>query len=441
MFKKSDLRQIIEFIDRNDVFALRISQPISLDCGVEESPFGVKGVFLEIIAQGSRAVIKYPLKGSFLDNSKAISSVLKYFCFSKKIFFVEDLHCVLRMCENPLSISICDSNVFDLYFFKIFNGILGSIEFSQESFSCFFEIVELASKEAVRFFYDHYVPFCQRMSFRERKPLCVYRNNVPYRNWIFYDFFSDKTNRIFAKGGSQSRWLFNPYVVPKKDRRSFLVAENKFKILKLDCVNAEMNVLASLSGDEKMKGFFSRKVDVYSLITRKIDSPDLPRELVKKILISYIYGGSPNQSALLLGVPLSVSNKAISIFKKNFPQANAFLKNIVDDFNEKKFIKIPSGRIFFNDGNDSSSVVNRVIQSCWADVNNCIISKILGSVLKSDFLFGIYDDYIFHVKDFLLEEESCFIKDIISKNPFSYEMGGLENLRVNVSISSNSFWQ
>jgi len=243
--------------------------------------------------------------------------------------------------------------------------------------------------------------------------------------------------------------------VPDIIRPAF-IAEKNYKFAAFDYSQIELRILATLTSDPKMLGFFKKGEDIHTMTASQIFnvSPDnvVPqmRRVAKTLNFGVIYGMGVRKFSHESGLSQNEAKKFITEYFKDFSTIKKWHRDIIANARIDGFIENLNGRKRNLPGINSLNpkertdsermVINFPIQSLAADIIKLAMAKtkekleemnVWGTGVKM--LLSIHDELIFEIKD---TPELKKIAEAIEKTMESvYKLK--VSLKVNVKIGDS----
>lgn len=225
----------------------------------------------------------------------------------------------------------------------------------------------------------------------------------------------------------------NMHNIPRNKRiKNMFVASEGYKFVQLDYSQAELRVLAYLSGDEFLTQVYLDDEDLHNAVALKMFGPGFTKEQrvwAKTINFGIAYGRGPGSLCQVFGIDMSAAKKLISDWYKPMPGVKAWIDKTRNE--PLKGIVTPTifGRernyIITNENRNSISnqAANFPIQSIASDMtvmSLCDIQDIIverGWQGKVRIVNTVHDSIVIEVLDdhHLLLEVMQIGKDIMSK--------------------------
>jgi len=205
-----------------------------------------------------------------------------------------------------------------------------------------------------------------------------------YAQQVIYDRFATVTGRLVVKSGPNILLL-------KKDYRSLLKPSvSGGRIMSIDFASLEARILLYESGND------CKESDMYSMLASRFGG--LPRDLVKAVVLSVLYGSSKSMVALNLGVSESKVVDVINQIER-FIDTKALLKRLKSQYSDLGYIKNKHGRRIEIDRVQDNILINYYAQSTGVDIAligfSKIIDKLRGNGIRP--LFVLHDALIIDV--------------------------------------------
>ena len=206
-------------------------------------------------------------------------------------------------------------------------------------------------------------------------------------------------------------------------REAFIAPQGK-KLLAIDYSQIELRLMAHYSNDEIMVKSFNNNEDIHKRTASEIfgvdiqDVDDDMRRKAKTINFGLLYG----MSAFGLSNQLSVTRAEADIFLESYfdrySGVSAFMKNIVEDAKDKKYVETLHGRKIHVPNIESSNylmrqaseraAINGPLQGSAADIIKIAMIKIAEWIEGNDqeikMILQVHDELIFEVPDSYGEE-------------------------------------
>ena len=217
-------------------------------------------------------------------------------------------------------------------------------------------------------------------------------------------------------------------------KTAFYYPDPKIKILSLDYGQIELRVLAALSHCQSYIDVFASDRDVHSETARKIfgipdgqEVPSLYRRRAKAVNFAIIYGvssfGLANQ---IDGTPKEAA-EIIESFNTHYPEIRRYLDQIVEEVEQKGYVKTMFGRRrYLRDIKDPNYVkreaakraaLNAPVQGSAADLIKMAMLKVDAFLkeghYKSKMVLQIHDELIFALDESEADELAPKLKEIM----------------------------
>ena len=212
--------------------------------------------------------------------------------------------------------------------------------------------------------------------------------------------------------------------------RDAFVAEDGSVFLSADYSQIELAILAYLSKDTKLLEVFKRRGDIHRQTAALIfgipeeEVSSSQRRIGKTINFGVIYGMSPFRLARDLKIPRKDAELFINTYFEKYSGVSNYIKNIVEEAEEKGYVKTIMGRKRkingISSGNKTEKMaasriaVNTPIQGSAADIVKIAMIKIFNELknnnLKSSVLLQVHDELILEVPEKELKTVSNLVK-------------------------------
>jgi len=129
--------------------------------------------------------------------------------------------------------------------------------------------------------------------------------------------------------------------------RSSFTAPPGYKLIEVDYSQAELRVLACLSGEEFLQQVYQEGRDLHSEVAEAMYGPNFTKEQrvhTKMFNFSYAYGGTEYSFAKDAGLSIAVARKFVRDYNKNMPQLAAYRKAQVESLYENGYVETRFGR-------------------------------------------------------------------------------------------------
>ena len=158
--------------------------------------------------------------------------------------------------------------------------------------------------------------------------------------------------------------------------RDLFVCRPGYVLLSCDYAQMEMRILASLSGDTKLREFFRGDRDIHKEVfahwkRKSVDAVTAEeREISKRVVYAIMYGMGAKGLMGVLKCTLSQAQTFLSSFLSSFPQVRAWMDRTVTLAVANKYVQTISGRRRLLPDADKGRhlAVNSVVQGSAADL-------------------------------------------------------------------------
>ncbi|MHA2428847.1 MAG: DNA polymerase, partial [Candidatus Hermodarchaeia archaeon] len=129
--------------------------------------------------------------------------------------------------------------------------------------------------------------------------------------------------------------------------RSSFTAPPGYKLIEVDYSQAELRVLACLSGEEFLQRVYREGRDLHSEVAEAMFGPNFTKEQrvqTKMFNFSYTYGGTEYSFAKDAGLSLPIAKRFVRDYNRNMPRLAAYRKEQVEFLYEHSYIETRFGR-------------------------------------------------------------------------------------------------
>lgn len=247
-------------------------------------------------------------------------------------------------------------------------------------------------------------------------------------------------NQTIASTGRLSSTEPNLQNIPAKgtglssEIRKAFVAKKGCKLLSLDYSQIELRIVAHVSGDDNMKGVFSRGEDIHTNTATQIFNvepdkitKDMRRD-AKAINFGVLYGLSAFGLSYNSGLNWGDAKSFIDKYYSSYPGVKKYLDTIKKQVHKDEFIKNELGRvrkfpeinssIFPIRGAAERAAINFPIQSLAADIIKVAminIDKELEGKEDIKMLLQVHDELVFEVENDRVEFYAKKIKKLMEE--------------------------
>lgn len=112
--------------------------------------------------------------------------------------------------------------------------------------------------------------------------------------------------------------------------KNLIIAEDGYQLVQLDYSQAELRVLAYLSGDKFLTGVYQRDEDLHDAVATQMFGPNFTKEQrvqAKTINFGVAYGRGPANIAQVFKIPMSEAKALISNWFDKMPQVKEWIDN------------------------------------------------------------------------------------------------------------------
>ena len=214
--------------------------------------------------------------------------------------------------------------------------------------------------------------------------------------------------------------------------RKAFKAEPGFSLAAFDYSQIELRILASVSGDEKLKKAFFENQDIHKLTVSQVFNTSLDevtpvmRQLGKTLNFGVVYGMGADAFAQTAGVSRERARAFIDEYYSDFPgvgrwqeETKARVRDLgyVKNLNGRRrwFLEMvsPASQLQFR---DERAAINMPIQSLAADILKMAMIKVSQFGYGANLLLSIHDELLFEIKDDILNKAVVFIKKIMEES-------------------------
>jgi uracil-DNA glycosylase family 4 len=267
--------------------------------------------------------------------------------------------------------------------------------------------------------------------------------DAPWKNRDINDICYPRYNPVGTETGRISSSGFNAQNLPKYLRGLFIAREG-YGFVEGDLAQAEIRVVAALSGDKNLLQALEDgdiHYNVASQIFKKPipKDPDNPqpgdvteeeRRYAKTIVFGIIYGMSAFRLSLAIGVDEYTAQEFIDLFYQGFPTLKAWLDSMVDFASEKPwYVYTPFGTRRSTRGllsvdykvktHTARVAQNTPVQGGAGELTLYYIHEILNECKKRG--WGVYltntthDSFLFETPKALMQDMSDLIKEVVAR--------------------------
>jgi DNA polymerase I len=212
-------------------------------------------------------------------------------------------------------------------------------------------------------------------------------------------------------------------------RKAFIPRDENHLLVSADYSQIELRIVAAISGDPNMCEAFRLHKDIHTATAAKVfnvDEKDVTKEMrykAKSVNFGIIYGQGAFGLAENLGIARAEAKEIIENYKKQFPNIQRYMDNMINFAREHGYVKTLMGRKRWlkdiNSGNFTvrgyaeRNAINSPIQGSAADMIKLAMIKIHREFkernLRSKMLLQVHDELVFDAH----KEEVELIKPII----------------------------
>ncbi len=227
--------------------------------------------------------------------------------------------------------------------------------------------------------------------------------------------------------------------------REAFIAEEGNLLMSADYSQIELRILAHMSGDEILIGYFERGEDIHTRTAVELFglppeaiTPEM-RRAAKTVNFGVIYGISPYGLATDLGISTEDAKRYIDNYFSHHEGVKAFIDKVVSEAKEKGYVTtILNRRRYIPElqspngatrGFGERTAINTPIQGSAADLIKVAMIKITDKIhekgLRSKMILQVHDELVFEVP----EEEVEVMKQLVKS-----EMEGVMPLKVPIKV-------
>ena len=229
--------------------------------------------------------------------------------------------------------------------------------------------------------------------------------------------------------------------------RKAFEAKPGFSLAAFDYSQIELRILASVSGDEKLKKAFFKNQDIHKLTASQVFNAKLDevtpemRQLGKTLNFGIIYGMGADAFAQTAGISKEKARVFIEEYFSDFPGVKIWQEETITQVRDLGYVKnlngrrrwflemaSPASQLQFR---DERAAINMPIQSLAADILKMAMIKVF-ELNGADLLLSIHDELLFEIKDDILNKTVVSIKKIMEEI-FKLEV----LLKVDIKIGKN----
>lgn len=220
-------------------------------------------------------------------------------------------------------------------------------------------------------------------------------------------------------------------------RDAFEAGEN-WSFLSFDFSQIELRILAQETNDPKLRGAFSKNLDIHQLTASQIFNvpfekvtPEM-RRLGKTLNFGIIYGMGAATLAQQSNLNKTEAAEFIKEYFNNFPQIKIWQEKIKTGAKTTGFVKNANGRrrwflqLISDDPRAQAeaerAAINMPIQSLEADIIKMAMIKTFNLICergwyknKAKLILSIHDELLFEIKDDILKLAAVSLKEIMEK--------------------------
>jgi len=209
--------------------------------------------------------------------------------------------------------------------------------------------------------------------------------------------------------------------------RGVFEAEPGYTFAAFDYSQVELRILASVSGDEKMKKAFFEDQDIHKLTASQVFNVDLDdvtpamRQVGKTLNFGIVYGMGADAFARTAGLSREKSREFIDEYFLDFPGVEKWQEEVKTEARTLGYVKNLNGRRrwFLEMASPTSrfqfeeerAAMNMPIQGLAADIIKLAMIKTFRLGEDVRLLLSIHDELLFEIKDDILEEKIGLIKN------------------------------
>lgn len=230
--------------------------------------------------------------------------------------------------------------------------------------------------------------------------------------------------------------------------RRVFESEPGFSLAAFDYSQIELRILASLSGDEKMKKAFFEEQDIHQLTASQVFNVSLEevapamRRVAKTLNFGVVYGMGAEAFARTSGLSRERAEEFIAEYFSDFPAIKKWQEEIKDQARSLGFIRNLNGRRrWFRELSPTAgylqfeaerAAINMPVQSLAADIIKMAMDKTFQLNPEFRLLLSLHDELLFEIKDDMLKTAVESIKEVMET---VYQLS--VPLRVNVKSGKN----
>lgn len=213
-------------------------------------------------------------------------------------------------------------------------------------------------------------------------------------------------------------------------RKAFVPAEG-MKLVAADYVQIELRILASMSGDERLKQAFLEGQDVHTAAAARVFDVDPgevtrdQRRKAKEVNYGIPYGVSAWGLAQRLRSSVQEAQQLIDQYQRSYPRVSQYINRIVEQAREKGYVETKLGRRRYvpniNARNRTQRAfaervaVNMPIQGTQADMIKIAMVRIYHRLRTEDFrsrmLLQVHDELVFEAPEAELERLRALVTE------------------------------
>lgn len=261
-----------------------------------------------------------------------------------------------------------------------------------------------------------------------------------------FNLHGTETGRLSASNPNLQNVPRNPRI------KNLLCATPGYRLVQLDYSQAELRVLAHLSGDEFMQQVYIDGKDLHSQVALEMFGPDFTKEdrnLAKTINFGIAYGRGPLSIAEVFGLPFNEAVQMIQDWFKPMPKVKQFITEQKNKAIKGERCTTPFGRerTFVVTGENLHHVqneyINTPIQSVASDLTMMSVLEIDKWLklreIDAHVILSVHDSIILEVKadDKLIEDVIRNCKAIMQRVPRNHLEGCKIPFEADAEVGTN----
>jgi len=212
--------------------------------------------------------------------------------------------------------------------------------------------------------------------------------------------------------------------------KNLITAEEGYNLIEVDYSQAELRVLAVLSGDPFLKDVYYKGEDLHSAIAEKLFGENFTKEdrvKAKGVNFGIVYGITEYALSKQFGITVNEANKILDDWFKNVPLASAFIKRTRKKIYSEHYVKSVFGRkrrfgfVQGEKNNLENEAINFTVQSVASDLTLLSAIEIYNKIKNiPDYIKIVnlvHDSILFEVREGYEEDSINLIKGVMEELP------------------------